>query len=235
MSAYVKLLFWTDSGNILGIVPPFHPNSEGKLRLVVFPGNDYPNSWAYAMEIQDETSYHVTIVFTPSSGAVAVGIGGIQVAQGTLSVDMLAATNGPQFGVYSFDYGSQSWADSGFQLWLNDVCIGETSGTCPSCEAEAGTVTATTLATTISAASTTTPATTSAVPPETSTEVNATTTTLVTPTSAASTTPATTSAVTQYTTTLEEDDMTDGASLSWARMPMVFHLVAGLSLVLLHA
>ena len=53
IAAYVKLLFWTDGGNILGLLPPTHPNGQGQLRLVAFPTNDYPNAWANAVQIQD--------------------------------------------------------------------------------------------------------------------------------------------------------------------------------------
>jgi len=44
-AGYVKLLFWTDSGNILGLLPSGAPGAQGNesYRLVVFPSTDYPN------------------------------------------------------------------------------------------------------------------------------------------------------------------------------------------------
>merc|ERR1719471_371911 len=45
---------------------------------------------------------------------------------------MLGATRGPQIGVYSFDYSDKTWPQDGFSLFLDDACVGETSGTCPS-------------------------------------------------------------------------------------------------------
>merc|ERR1712061_985365 len=44
---------------------------------------------------------------------------------------MLKADQGPQIGVYSFDYSNQPWS-SGFKLLIDDACIGKTSGVCPS-------------------------------------------------------------------------------------------------------
>merc|ERR1712039_1071462 len=45
---------------------------------------------------------------------------------------MMQGGNGPQLGVYSFDFSTSSWPSSGIRLWLNDVCVGTTSGNCPS-------------------------------------------------------------------------------------------------------
>merc|ERR1740129_2534815 len=126
------LLFWTDGGNILGLLPPTHPNGQGQLRLVAFPTNDYPNAWANAVQIQDGSWYHLQIEFTPSSQAVRVRLDGVELSSGTVPVDMAAATHGPQLGVYSFDYGSQQLPEGGFKLWLDDACVGQTSGNCPS-------------------------------------------------------------------------------------------------------
>ncbi|CAE7229448.1 IREH1 [Symbiodinium sp. CCMP2592] len=106
--AFVKVLFWTDSGNILGLVPPSHPKGEGKLRLVAFMTDDYPNSWDFELEISESTWYHIQVAFQASTGAAEVSVNGVVLGSGTLPVNMLAATTGPQIGIYSFDYGT-SW------------------------------------------------------------------------------------------------------------------------------
>ena len=63
-----KLLFWTDSGNILGLLPPGAPgaakgNGTHAYRLLAFPADDYPNKWGGEVEIEDGVWYdaHVTI------------------------------------------------------------------------------------------------------------------------------------------------------------------------------
>mmetsp|Transcript_48021 Transcript_48021/g.89916 ORF Transcript_48021/g.89916 Transcript_48021/m.89916 type:complete len:640 (+) Transcript_48021:77-1996(+) len=130
--AYVKVLFWTDAGNILGLIPPSHPKGEGKLRLVAFMTDDYPNSWEFEMDIQESTWYHIQVVFKPTTGGVDISIDGATLGSGTVPVNMLAATNGPQIGVYSFDYASTSWPTDGVTLSLADACIGSVDGTCRS-------------------------------------------------------------------------------------------------------
>jgi len=133
ISAFLKLLFWTDGGNILGVLPPSHPNGEGLFRLISFMGDDYPNSWAQSMVIEENTWYHVEVVFAPSTGVASVSVGGTSLGSADLGVNMLSATTGPQIGVYLFDfYPPSTWPQSGVNLWLNDMCVGSTSGTCPS-------------------------------------------------------------------------------------------------------
>jgi len=129
--AFVKVLFWTDSGNILGLVPASHPKGEGKLRLVAFMTDDYPNSWDFELEISESTWYHIQVAFQASTGAAEVSVNGVVLGSGTLPVNMLAATTGPQIGIYSFDYGT-SWPAEGVVLSLADVCIGTVAGTCRS-------------------------------------------------------------------------------------------------------
>jgi len=131
IGAYVKLLFWTDAGNIVGLLPPSHPKGQSSFRLITFPQDDYPNNWANEVSIEDNTWYHLSIEFEPATRGVRISIDGTEVGSGSIPVQMLEATNGPQIGVYSFDYGA-SWPVSGFKLWLDDACVGETSGTCPS-------------------------------------------------------------------------------------------------------
>lgn len=132
IGAYVKVLFWTDAGNILGLLPPSHPKGDGKLRLITFMTDDYPNSWTGEKEIQESVWYHIQVVFTPATGGVALQVDSQALDTGNVPVNMLAATNGPQIGVYSFDYATQSWPAEGLKLYLSDACIGAAAGTCPS-------------------------------------------------------------------------------------------------------
>jgi len=131
IGAYVKLLFWTDAGNIVGLLPPNHPKGDSSFRLIAFPHDDYPNNWATEVIIADNTWYHLAVEFEPATQGVKIFLDGTEVGSGSIPVQMLEATNGPQIGIYSFDFGA-SWPVNGFKLWLDDACVGETSGTCAS-------------------------------------------------------------------------------------------------------
>merc|ERR1712187_666328 len=96
IGAYVKLLFWTDSGNILGLLPPTHPDGNGQLRLLTFPEDDYPNKWSKAVQIQDKAWTHIAVDFFPASRAVHIFLNGDKLDEGAVPTNMLAATNGPQ-------------------------------------------------------------------------------------------------------------------------------------------
>eukprot|EP00931_Biecheleriopsis_adriatica_P077834 TRINITY_DN5131_c0_g1_i4.p1 TRINITY_DN5131_c0_g1~~TRINITY_DN5131_c0_g1_i4.p1 ORF type:complete len:940 (-),score=148.59 TRINITY_DN5131_c0_g1_i4:208-3027(-) len=183
IGAYVKLLFWTDSGNILGLLPPQHPKGNGQLRLLAFMNDDYPNSWAHEMVIQVGTWYHVQIDFAPATKGVDIKIDGAAWSAGTIPVNMLEATNGPQIGIYSFDFGGGAWPQEPVKLSLRDACIGQTSGVCPSGSTHS----------TSSSAPRTTPQATSTVQPTPSTTAStAAATTTRTTTAAATTTDETT-------------------------------------------
>eukprot|EP00931_Biecheleriopsis_adriatica_P077833 TRINITY_DN5131_c0_g1_i3.p1 TRINITY_DN5131_c0_g1~~TRINITY_DN5131_c0_g1_i3.p1 ORF type:complete len:936 (-),score=138.69 TRINITY_DN5131_c0_g1_i3:208-3015(-) len=132
IGAYVKLLFWTDSGNILGLLPPQHPKGNGQLRLIAFMNDDYPNSWSHELAIQVDTWYHLQINFAPATRGVDIKIDGTDLGTGNIPVNMLGATNGPQIGIYSFDFGGGAWPQEPVKLSLGDACIGQTSGVCPS-------------------------------------------------------------------------------------------------------
>merc|ERR1719414_741832 len=132
IGAYVKLLFWTDAGNIVGLLPPSHPKGAGSYKLITFPTDDYPNKWSDERQIADGTWYHLRVDFTPSTKAVALFLDGDKIGEGSIPVNMLAASTGPQIGAYMFDFGGGSWPQDGFSLSLGDACVGETSGTCPS-------------------------------------------------------------------------------------------------------
>jgi len=57
--AYSKLLFWTDSGNIMGLLPPGTAAAKQKgltaAALVAFPTTDFPNGWADKLDVVDGT------------------------------------------------------------------------------------------------------------------------------------------------------------------------------------
>jgi endoglucanase len=124
------MLFWTDSGNILGLLPPEHPMGEGQLRLIAFPTNDYPNEWSGEASIEENLWYHVQVKFSPLSRAVRVSLNGMYLGERTIAVNMLGASEGPQIGMYSFDYRGQTWPDTGLKLWINNACVGEASRSC---------------------------------------------------------------------------------------------------------
>jgi len=131
LGTYVKLLFWTDTGNIFGLLPAAHPNGEGKFRLIVFPSDNYPTSWKHEAEINDNKWFHLQIDFSPSTRAVATYLDGAKLGNVSIPVDMLEANKAPQIGVFSYDNSSKAWPGD-FTLWLHDMCIGESSGICPS-------------------------------------------------------------------------------------------------------
>jgi len=134
LAAFVKLLFWTDNAPLVGLLPPAHPKGAGKLRLVAFMENDYPNSWGAEAEVEEGKSYHLTFDFTPSDShtKVAIIMDGSLLGTGSMPFDALEETFGPQIGIYSFDYSNSGWPQQGLHLWVDDVCLGSSSGTCPS-------------------------------------------------------------------------------------------------------
>merc|ERR1719242_2316921 len=114
------MLFWTDSGNMLGLLPPKHPKGHGQYRLLTFIKDDYPNLWSKARQIEDDVWHHIRADFFPASRAVHIFLNNVKLDEGTIPVNMLSATNGPQIGIYSFDYGHQPWPKDGFTLKLNN-------------------------------------------------------------------------------------------------------------------
>jgi len=112
---YVKLFFWTDSGNIIGLLPPGAPGAKQhnppvtKYSLIGFPTTDYPNGFNGQMAIMDSTWYHIECLFSGSS--VTLNVNGTTLA--TSNVAGVGTTdNGPQIGMYGFDYGGTQTSDS---------------------------------------------------------------------------------------------------------------------------
>lgn len=113
-SAYVKLLFWTDGGNLIGLIPPKSAAGKQKgfkkLTLVTFMQDDYPNNWADQVEIEDNTWYSVQVRFQNKGGATKTTIDispvGLTSIKADLGVNVFQEANGPQLGYYNFGFGA---------------------------------------------------------------------------------------------------------------------------------
>lgn len=125
---YVKLFFWSDSGNIIGLLPPGAPGAKQHnppvttYSLVAFPDSDYPNNFKGQMAITDATWYHIECLFDGKS--VTLNVNGTAV--GTSTIGAVGSTsNGPQIGMYGFDYGGTSTSDSTSIFMKNMVVDGK--------------------------------------------------------------------------------------------------------------
>lgn len=119
--AYVKLLFWTDGGNLIGLIPPNSAKGKqagfNKLKLVTFMSDDYPNVWDGETDIEDGKWYSVQVRFQGSS-KVTITLGDETFATDKYAVNVWAEQNGPQLGVYHFDPGMGSYSTDGFVMDL---------------------------------------------------------------------------------------------------------------------
>jgi len=119
VSAYVKLFFWGDGSNILGLLPPGAPGGQGgAYRLIAFPTTDYPNGWGGEYEIEDGRWYDVKMSFSPQS--ITVSIGGQSWTDTSFGDVRGLGSNGPQLGSYNFDYGS-SWSTDSYKITIGSV------------------------------------------------------------------------------------------------------------------
>lgn len=118
--AYVKLLFWTDSGNILGLLPSGAPGAKGSTsyRLLIFPKDDYPNNWQAEVVITDGQWYDANIHIQGTTATVSVA-GGQWTAD--LGVDFSGDSNGPQVGAYSFDFGGGKRTSTSASITLGAI------------------------------------------------------------------------------------------------------------------
>jgi len=125
-TSYVKFLFWTDSSNILGFIPPQAPSAKNKtLTLVFFPQDDWPNNWMTDMPLEDNRLYSASVTFTPGSGTMTkVSIDGKMIAQKALPVNILSDSNGPQIGAYQFDFQSINPTVDYFNIYLQNLKLG---------------------------------------------------------------------------------------------------------------
>lgn len=105
--AYVKLIFWTDGGNLVGLIPPSihkEESKKNKIALVTFPQDDYPNAWTDKVYIEDNTWYSVKIKFE-ESGKTTIKVAGTGLVSKNenYGVNVMSENNGPQLGFYHFD------------------------------------------------------------------------------------------------------------------------------------
>ena len=122
----MKLLFWTDNGSILGLLPPGAVGAKTKptvphVRLIAFPTSDYPNDWVNETQILPDTWHAVAVRVDRASSTFAVSVDGTAMGSKSLGVDVAADSNGPQLGQYSFDYPGGSGSSNGFGLSLKDL------------------------------------------------------------------------------------------------------------------
>jgi len=123
-TSYVSFLFWTDGGGILGIVPPKAPSAKDKVdtSLVLFPTDGWPNNWLTNMTIVDNKWYTVSIDFTTGGGTMTkVSVDGQMLGEKSLGVNVLGDSNGPQIGVYQFDYQNVNPSVSYFNVYLRNL------------------------------------------------------------------------------------------------------------------
>lgn len=125
---YVKLLFWSDSGNIIGLLPPGAPGAKQHnppvttLSLIGFPSTDYPNEFQGQVAIEDGAWYHIECLFSGKS--VTVSVNGTALATATVGA-VGSTSNGPQIGMYGFDYGGSGTSDSTSIFMKNMVLDGK--------------------------------------------------------------------------------------------------------------
>jgi len=127
---YCKLLFWTDAGDILGLLPP---GAAGAVQagnpyysLIFFPSTDYPNSWQSAITIQDGVWYNVAVTFNSGGGSttnVQVNVTGYPGVSGSINVDILTDSNGPQLGFYNFHFGDNAQTSATAGLYLRNLAL----------------------------------------------------------------------------------------------------------------
>jgi len=139
--AYVKLFFWTDGGNILGLLPPgaaaVAGQAETRSQLIFFPGGDYPNTWDSSIYIDDNEWYNIAVEITPVGGTsnYSISVNNQLISSKVLPVNVLGSTNGPQIGQYSFDYAGGSGSSNQLNLSLKNMCLGSAASCAfPTCD-----------------------------------------------------------------------------------------------------
>jgi len=126
-TSYVSFLFWTDGYSILGFIPGKAPPSKNKnFTLAFFPDDGWPHNWASDMPLEDNRWYSVSIAFTPGTMA-RVTVDGKMVGQKNLNVNIRGDSNGPQIGVYQFDYQSITPTVDYFNVFLRNLKLAPTT------------------------------------------------------------------------------------------------------------
>ena len=110
--AYTKLFFWGDGVNFLGLLPPGAPGAKSSdqnaLRLVVFPEDDFPNQWEGEVVVEDEGKWINVELKITTGDEVKITVLGKSWTKTFKDARFLESSNGPQLGVYSFDYGGNA-------------------------------------------------------------------------------------------------------------------------------
>lgn len=104
---------------MVGLLPPGSvkgkQGSFTKTKLITFMQDDYPNNWQDEVDIEDNTWYSVKVRFQKTGSAVAqttvtVANTGLVSTKTDLGVDVWKESNGPQLGVYNFDFGGGDYS-----------------------------------------------------------------------------------------------------------------------------
>ena len=115
--SHVKVLFWGDGAHIFSILPPGAPGDKtGTCRFLAF-ADAYPKHWLGEMPLSDEQWYDVKMSVKGSAFTIAVG--GHSWTQTKFPGD-ISRKNGPQLGVYAFDFGGV-WTTNSFKVHIGSV------------------------------------------------------------------------------------------------------------------
>lgn len=123
---YVKLFFWTDSGNIIGLLPPGaigakqHNPPVTTYSIIAFPDSDYPNNFKGQIAIVDETWYHIECKFSGTS--VTLNVNQTTVATSTISA-VGTTDNGPQLGMYGFDFSGSVHSSVSTGIFMKNLML----------------------------------------------------------------------------------------------------------------
>jgi len=129
-TAFVKLFFWTDGHNFIGLLPAgsmFAKSSS--MQLIFGPTNDGPNGWAEAIDVNDNQWYNVQFDFTTTTVTMSLD-GTVIIDKKAFGLNWKGDANGPQLGIYSFDInGQMSTASTDeLKLHLKDITVGCPAG-----------------------------------------------------------------------------------------------------------
>jgi len=126
--SFVKILFWTDGHNILGLLPKGTPSAKQKshsdMKMLIQPQDDYPNKWKTMVSVSDDVWYHIEVLFDNTAAAITIKLDGTAiVVDSPYGLSWPGNGNGPQMGLYSFDYGG-SGSSTLVKIWFKDVVAG---------------------------------------------------------------------------------------------------------------
>lgn len=130
LGAYNKFWFWTDNGNILGLLPPGHSRNTGtKTLLIAGAQDDFPNQWGNEMTIDDDTWYRVQLNFDATGSNLEIIINGITFVPSGPWGSKPQATLGMQLGFYTYNYGGKPTVEKG-TIRIRNVCASDNPTEC---------------------------------------------------------------------------------------------------------